>query len=142
MGATPIQRREFFVRCACAAAAPLLDACASVVVRTVTPVDGRVQLALSQYPELAEPGGSLRVLPEGTEQPIFVLADGGGRFTVLSSLCTHLGCTVELQTDRFVCPCHGSTYDRTGTVVRGPAERALRRYGSRLTPDGVLVIDL
>ncbi|MGH7713637.1 MAG: ubiquinol-cytochrome c reductase iron-sulfur subunit, partial [Gemmatimonadaceae bacterium] len=80
--------------------------------------------------------------PEGETQPLIVLVGSDGRHTVLSSECTHRACTVEAQGDRIVCPCHGSTYDRKGDVLRGPAERPLRRYPSRLTSDGVLVIDL
>jgi len=41
-----------------------------------------------------------------------------------------------------VCPCHGSTYDREGKVLRGPAEEALARYRTALTSDGVIVVDL
>lgn len=45
----------------------------------------------------------------------------------LKAECTHLGCLVAPNPlgDGFTCPCHGSQYDRDGTVVRGPAPRAL-----------------
>ena len=73
---------------------------------------------------------------------MFILVVGERHFAALSPICTHLGCTVEIQGDRLVCPCHGSTYDREGRVLRGPAERALHRYPATLTGDGVLEIDL
>jgi len=73
---------------------------------------------------------------------VYVLALGGGAFSALSPICTHLGCTVDIQGARLVCPCHGSTYDREGKVLKGPAERALRRLGAELSRDGVLTIDL
>lgn len=122
--------------------AALITACASLVTRAVTPVNGKVRLALAHYPELAAAGGSLKVIPEGTSEPIYVLALEDGRFAALSPICTHLGCTVEIQDARLVCPCHGSTYARDGRVLRGPAQRALARYRADLAPDGVLVIDL
>ena len=128
--------------CACAVASSLLGACASVLTRPVTPVNGRILLPLVQYPELAEPGGSLKILPDGASDPLYVLALGGGAFTVLSPICTHLGCTVDIQGERLVCPCHGSTYDRRGNVLQGPAERPLERLAASLSADGVLTIDL
>ena len=53
------------------------------------------------------------------------LEDGG--FLAISRKCTHLGCTVPwVEDDKlFACPCHGSTFDITGSVVQAPAPRAL-----------------
>ena len=120
----------------------LLTACASLVTRTVTPVDGTLRLALAHYPELTADGGSLKVIPKGSADPIYVLALGGRGYAALSPICTHLGCTVEIEQARLVCPCHGSTYDREGKVVRGPAEQALTSYRTALSSDDVIVIDL
>lgn len=138
-----LDRRRFLGVCACAFAGPALaSACASLAIRRVTPVNGRLALPLLQYPELTEAGGSLTVAPDGQDAPVFVFAVGERRFVALSPICTHLGCTVEIQGDRLVCPCHGSTYDREGQVLRGPAERALHRYPAILSVDNVLEIDL
>ena len=48
-------------------------------------------------------------------------------FYALSTVCTHLGCTVPWNADeqRFVCPCHASTFDINGDVVQPPAPRAM-----------------
>jgi cytochrome b6-f complex iron-sulfur subunit len=56
------------------------------------------------------------------------LEDGG--FLALSRKCTHLGCTVPWVADqnRFICPCHGSSFDITGNVISPPAPRALDMY--------------
>ncbi len=53
------------------------------------------------------------------------LEDGG--FLALSSKCTHLGCTVPWldKEHQFVCPCHASAFDITGSVISSPAPRAL-----------------
>jgi cytochrome b6-f complex iron-sulfur subunit len=68
--------------------------------------------------------GTVTAFPRGQ----FYLArmeDGG--FLAISRKCTHLGCTVPWVEDekRFACPCHGSTFDITGSVVQAPAPRAL-----------------
>jgi nitrite reductase/ring-hydroxylating ferredoxin subunit len=120
----------------------VLGGCASLVTRTIAPVDGALRLALVQYPELTAEGGSLKVIPKGASDPIYVLALGQRRFAAVSPICTHLGCTVEIEQARLVCPCHGSTYDREGKVLRGPAEEALASYRAAVTSDDVLVIEL
>ena len=56
------------------------------------------------------------------------LEDGG--FLALSRKCTHLGCTVPWveKEMKFACPCHGSAFDITGSVVNSPAPRPLDIY--------------
>jgi cytochrome b6-f complex iron-sulfur subunit len=45
----------------------------------------------------------------------------------VNAVCTHLGCVVpwNISENKFMCPCHGSQYDSTGKVVRGPAPLSL-----------------
>ena len=114
--------------------------CASMVTHRVPLADGVVRLDLALYPDLAAAGGSLRVLPAGRDEPLYVLALDEGGYAAVSPICTHRGCTVEVQRAALVCPCHGSTYDRRGTVVEGPAERDLQAYATRLGDDDVLLI--
>jgi cytochrome b6-f complex iron-sulfur subunit len=141
-----MQRRRFLGKIAGIALplsiVSLANGCASLVTRRVRATDGALRLSLTHYPELTERNGRLRVLPEGTADPIYIFALEDRRFIALSSVCTHLMCTVELQGQLLVCPCHGSTYDRSGAVVRGPAEAPLSRFGTELTPDGTLVVQL
>jgi cytochrome b6-f complex iron-sulfur subunit len=67
------------------------------------------------------------------------LPDGG--FLALSRECTHLGCTVPWVADeeRFVCPCHASTFDITGDVLSPPAPRPLDIFPVRIENDIVKV---
>ena len=46
----------------------------------------------------------------------------------LNAECTHLGCLVPWDSfqAKFVCPCHGSQYDQSGMVMRGPAPGSLK----------------
>lgn len=136
-----IGRRRFLGTCTGALAGVAVAGCASVMARPVTTIDGRITLRLSEHPELRVGGGSLTIQPTGLPDPLLVLRVGEGRYAVLSPICTHRGCTVEVAGDRLECPCHGSTYDRQGAVLVGPAERALARFAARVDGDR-LVIDL
>lgn len=139
--ASPLNRREFVARCAIAGIGLWLAGCVSLVTHPVPVRGGRVRLPLASYPELAKPDGAIKLLPDGHDDPIYLLAAVGGGFSAVSPICTHRGCTVDVQGPRLKCPCHGSTYDREGRVLRGPAQRALTRY--RVTREGdEIVIEL
>jgi Rieske Fe-S protein len=130
-------KRRTFVGVCCGAMA----GCASIVARPVTAVDGRISLALADFPQLAELNGSAAIQPQGMSDPLFVLRTGDRQYAVLSPICTHRGCTVEVAGARLECPCHGSAYDREGKVLNGPAEQPLTRYVATVQGDR-LVIDL
>lgn len=49
----------------------------------------------------------------------------GDRLRVFSAVCPHLGCTVNVATQGFYCPCHGSAWNAQGERVGGPTQRGL-----------------
>ena len=105
----------------------------AAVVRFLTPSREAQAQATSVRVEDVPLGGAL-VLPE---QGFAVTRTATGAIDVLSLACTHLGCRVTATEDGFVCPCHGSAFDRSGQVVRGPARLPLHRLTHSQT-DGVL----
>ena len=76
------------------------------------------------------------------EARVFLLRKGNS-FRAVSAVCTHLGCTVNLNADgkSFACPCHGSRFDERAEVIAGPAPRPLPWFLVTLSRDGRLVID-
>ncbi len=60
-------------------------------------------------------------------EKVAVYTDEKGKSTMLSAVCTHLGCIVGWNTKdkTWDCPCHGSRYDKLGKVVSGPAVKDL-----------------
>lgn len=137
-----MDRRNFVKLTAGMLTTAALPGCASVAMTRVTPAGGAVRLPVRNFPQLAQPGGYLKILPDGAEAPLYVLAQEDGEYAAVSPICTHLGCTVNIEGAHLVCPCHGSTYDRAGHVLRGPAERSLKRFPTTVTSGGELVIQL
>jgi cytochrome b6-f complex iron-sulfur subunit len=74
----------------------------------------------------------------------------GGKFYIINNedgalaiywKCVHLGCTVPWsdENDQFICPCHGSVYDRVGERVAGPAPRPLDLFPMVVDGNNVIV---
>ena len=81
--------------------------------------------------------GSQVVLPEAK----IVVRRQGNKIAAISTVCTHLGCTVNPTDTGFDCPCHGSTYDDGGEVTGGPAPKALAWFRVTQAASGELVVD-
>ena len=81
------------------------------------------------------------------EHRLIVFRDKQGYFYALSAVCTHLGCIVEWKATGIpghpegviACPCHGSVFNKTGDVIRGPAPRSLDRFKMYLEDEKVIV---
>ena len=89
--------------------------------------------SIDQYPP-----GSRTTIPEADA---FLLHTANG-LQALSAECPHLGCTVELAADGFVCPCHTSRFDPQGALVHGPATRALSPLRVEQAANGHVIIHL
>lgn len=67
----------------------------------------------------------------------FIIVNQKGQTTVFDSRCSHLGCKInKLENNQLVCPCHGSTYNLSGKVMKGPAYKNLEIIPSKITADG------
>lgn len=78
---------------------------------------------------------------------------GEGGFLALYQKCPHLGCTVPWKpefvwpfqgqnvTGLFRCPCHGSTYLKTGQIIFGPAPRPMDLMKVTITPEKKVQVD-
>lgn len=58
---------------------------------------------------------------------VWVIKNSDTNITAYSPICPHLGCRYKwhADSDHFVCPCHGSVFDKDGKVLAGPAPRPL-----------------
>lgn len=85
-------------------------------------------ILVSDYVETHKSGD--RSLAQGLKgDPTYIVVENDGNIANygINAVCTHLGCVVpwNVNENKFMCPCHGSQYDSTGKVVRGPAPLSL-----------------
>jgi Rieske Fe-S protein len=80
--------------------------------------------------------GSRTLLPDA--QAVLVRTESG--FQAFSTVCPHLGCTVEPATDGFVCRCHASRFGPQGALLQGPATKPLRALRVEVAADGHVVL--
>jgi cytochrome b6-f complex iron-sulfur subunit len=95
-------------------------------------VSGRTVTVSTAGNSLATVGGMAIV--QTSLGNFLVTRTGATSANVLTATCTHEGCTVSNSSgSQFVCPCHGSTYSTSGTVVQGPANRPLQQFAAQAT---------
>ena len=100
-----------------------------------------VPINLTDTPELAKVGGYFHLSVEDLEREILVVHTSASKYIAVDIKCTHRGCDIGYDTKekKFVCPCHGSEYDLTGLVTKGPASNPLNYYKAELKGDEVIV---
>ncbi len=133
-GVVPLARRGFvggsvgLVLVGCAGKAEKWQA------KPVTPDDkGIVEVDIKDHPELVTAGGMVALKP-AKAKPVLVMRLENDEFRVLSLRCPHLGCTVRWDNEQQIlrCPCHGSSFDDSGAVTKGPAKTSLTPCRSQL----------
>jgi menaquinol-cytochrome c reductase iron-sulfur subunit len=64
----------------------------------------------------------------------YVRQESEGQFIALSVYCTHVGCPIWWtdEAQLFMCPCHGGSFFRDGSVAGGPPRFPLERYEIRI----------
>ena len=150
---TFVSRRQFCAGAcqvaSCGALATLVSACGgdgptspSTPASALPTLSGRFSGSIVQVnasgSALASVGGA--ALVESVAGLFLVARTGASGFTTVDGVCTHEGCTINgAAGDVYVCPCHGSRYDRNGQVVNGPARSSLRQYATTFADDVVTI---
>jgi Rieske Fe-S protein len=88
-----------------------------------------VNLKDAKNSALAKVGGSVLL-----DDDNMLIRTSQTQFAAVNLICTHKGCTVEIEGNKFVCPCHGSEYTLEGKVTEGPAKKDLKKYTAVYDP--------
>ncbi len=77
---------------------------------------------------LKNPGDGEMLELDNTGSKIILINKDGKIFTALNPICTHRGCELIKRKDFLDCPCHGSEFDLSGKVLKGPADESLTSF--------------
>ncbi|MBX7151383.1 ubiquinol-cytochrome c reductase iron-sulfur subunit [bacterium] len=105
---------------------------------------GDYTINVDDFEPLQAVGGSVLIkdVTVGADKDnLIVVRTGEKEFVVFSAICRHKKCNVKYKHDKnaFVCPCHGSTYDMTGQVTKGPSKDNIIQYKVKLTGNQLTV---
>ena len=96
-------------------------------------VDFTLDLTNANYSTLKTVGNAVKV------GDVFVINAKGGNYVALQRLCTHQfldQLSYRLANDDVYCSHQGSEFKTDGTVNKGPAATALKKYTTVLSTDG------
>ncbi|MBS1302262.1 ubiquinol-cytochrome c reductase iron-sulfur subunit [Loktanella sp. SALINAS62] len=101
--------------------------------RTAEEIEAARSVDLASLPDQSAENANLAgVVPATDENRALPTPEGSdapeGAWLVQMGICTHLGCVPLGEQGDFggwFCPCHGSHYDTSGRIRRGPAPRNL-----------------
>jgi len=126
---------------------------------------GPLDVSLSTPLDQLQDGDAVKIDAPRSPNAAFIMADGGGdnspgdlafggfvvnhggKVDVFAINCSHLGCSVALNSaaKTFDCPCHGSRFHLDGTVLHGPAAYPLshltwkQKDSSTIQVDGIVL---
>ncbi len=100
-----------------------------------------LEIDLAQAPELARPGGAVRLEGGALPERVLVFVDDNGQFHALSNRCTHGGRRldpVDGGAKVQCCSVGKSTFDAQGHLLGGSAKKDVKRFavnndGGKLT---------
>ena len=97
----------------------------------------RHEVAKLPHPPADQPATVALHAPHGGQ----IIVVDGARVALLEQACPHQFCPLQVAAkERLLsCPCHGSLFDYSGKLLRGPAERSLRWHATRIDDDALLV---
>jgi Rieske Fe-S protein len=118
----------------------LLPGCAAGLATYHGDFDGKaITIPKASATVLNTPNGTMMVRARNFPMPLVVRNLEGRGLIALSTICTHAGCEVRVLPNEFECPCHGSAYNRDGSVSNGPASRPLQRFVIDETPETIII---
>lgn len=133
-------RRTVFKGAAVVCGGSLLAACGSGSEEDTAPPPASggagVRASLGALDDIPVGGAVSATAPDGKK--VLLVRPTADEVIGLSAICTHQGCTVVPDGDALGCPCHGSVYELTGEVRRGPAEESLAPFAVKVFGGQVL----
>ncbi|MCB1245721.1 MAG: Rieske (2Fe-2S) protein [Acidimicrobiia bacterium] len=127
-GEEAVTRREFTRFLAYASVALAGSSGLVALAATLRPANVGPEVRIMALDEV--PPGRSRLFRYPTEDdPAIIIRTSLDEVVAFSQRCTHLGCVVfwDIERFEFECPCHEGVFDVTGEPTAGPPQRPLAR---------------
>lgn len=113
----------------------ILESCSNYPIYKTKTESRKVLVPLSQF-ELSNV-----VIASASDYPddIALFKIGEGKYRAILMKCTHADNPVQFNGDKFRCNLHGSVFNRSGSVEKGPAEKPLIELVTTVDDKTVLV---
>ncbi len=109
--------------------------------QSAAPVVNKIDIAIAKSSEV--PANSTKSFTANNRygySTTYFIARGSDGLIGMNATCTHNGCTVKIENEGLLCPCHSALFDpKNGALLRGPASYPLERVAVR-EADGVIYI--
>lgn len=79
------------------------------------------------------------ITAKGAPKEIYIAKNADGSYKVLLLKCPHMGGSVFQENQIFKCGLHGSTFDMSGKVTKGPAKDNLPVYKAEVSGSDLLI---
>jgi len=115
---------------------------AAMGIRFITPIKREIDRKIFTVGLEELPLNATKRFQDLRGRDLMLVRTGEREVRAISTVCTHLGCTVFWQKDRqeFFCPCHNGRFDKNGVVTEGPPPAPLDLYPVEIEGDNVFVI--
>ncbi len=96
--------------------------------------ENQILIPLSLFAE-----SELRIVrPAKYEYDIAVRKENDG-FVALLLRCTHADMQLRAAGNIYLCSLHGSTFDKKGEVMKGPAENPLKQLTTKVDTENIII---
>ena len=109
--------------------------------RTAEEIEAARAVDLGELPDNNARNSNISADDDASDE--FRTLDEGGEWLVMIGVCTHLGCVPLGDAGDFggwFCPCHGSHYDTSGRIRKGPAPTNLNIPPYVFSSDTTIVV--
>ncbi len=137
-----MERREFLTS-SCSLCAGLgtallisgLSSCATNSLYTAEIENNSVHVPLSLFSE-----NDFQIIrPKNFSYDIAIQKLENGSFAALLLSCTHAANQLTFTGNSYFCKLHGSAFNKQGMVTKGPAEQSLKKLGTQISDDNLIV---
>lgn len=116
---------------------PSMTGCASTVLSVYnTTIDNNsLKIPLKIFEE-----SSFQIIkPQGWYYDIALQKQNDNTFSAILLQCTHQENQLNIATNGYSCSQHGSLFDKTGKVIKGPADIPLKKYNVVIDKDKIII---